>query len=88
MMGYRRVRARRYKEIIAVFAKHGFGLLVKQLRLHYSLRPKDRLLDAGTAPDKAGALTGKRLKLALEELGPTFVKLGQILSIRTGYFTG
>ncbi|MFA5383235.1 MAG: AarF/UbiB family protein [Eubacteriales bacterium] len=82
MMGYRRVRARRYKEIIAVFTKHGFGLLVKQLRLHYSLRPKDRISDAGTTPDNAGASAGRRLKMALEELGPTFVKLGQILSIR------
>ncbi|MEW6624347.1 MAG: AarF/UbiB family protein [Bacillota bacterium] len=82
MMNYRRIRARRYKEIIAVFTKHGFGLFVKRLRLPYSLRSKDRILDAGTAPDTAGASAGKRLKMALEELGPTFVKLGQILSIR------
>jgi len=80
MMDYRRIRVRRYKEIIAVFTKHGFGLLVKQLR--YSLRSKDRIPDAGTTPDHAGASAGRRLKMALEELGPTFVKLGQILSIR------
>ncbi|MDD4169307.1 MAG: AarF/UbiB family protein [Desulfotomaculaceae bacterium] len=82
MMDYRRVRVRRYKEIIAVFTKQGFGLLVKQLKLHYSLRPKDRISDAGTTPDNAGASAGRRLRMAMEELGPTFVKLGQILSMR------
>ncbi|HBY04211.1 MAG TPA: 2-octaprenylphenol hydroxylase [Desulfotomaculum sp.] len=82
MMNYRRIRARRYKEIIAVFTKHGFGLLVKRLRLPYPLRSKNRISDVGTVPDTAGASAGRRLKMALEELGPTFVKLGQILSIR------
>ncbi len=81
-MNYRRIRARRYKEIIAVFTKHGFGLLVKRLRLPYPLRSKNRISDVGTVPDTAGASAGRRLKMALEELGPTFVKLGQILSIR------
>ncbi|WP_238473020.1 hypothetical protein [Desulforamulus profundi] len=55
MMNYKRIRARRYKEIIAVFTKHGFGLFVKRLRLPYSLRFKNKILDAGTAPDTAGA---------------------------------
>ncbi|MDD4766436.1 MAG: AarF/UbiB family protein [Desulfotomaculaceae bacterium] len=81
-MDYRRIRVRRYKEIVAVFTKHGFGFLVKQLRPHYSLRRKDGISDAGTTPDNAGTSAGRRLKMALEELGPTFVKLGQILSIR------
>ena len=36
----------------------------------------------GAGPESVKASAGKRLKLALEELGPAFVKLGQILSIR------
>jgi ubiquinone biosynthesis protein len=82
MMIYRRIRVRRYREIIAVFTKHGFGLLLKRLGLRNPLKKKNKVLDTGTTPDNAGASTGQRLKLALEELGPTFVKLGQILSIR------
>jgi len=82
MMVFKRTRIRRYREIIAVFTKHGFGLLLRQIRHNYPLMQKDKISNAGSTPDNAGTSTGKRLKLALEELGPTFVKLGQILSIR------
>lgn len=77
-MIYRRVRVRRYGEIAAVFTKHGFELLLKRLGLYNPQKNSPQILDT----DNAGASVGKRLKLALEELGPTFVKLGQILSIR------
>jgi len=79
-MDYRYIRIRRYKEIVAVFTKHGFGLLLKRLGLRYVLQRKDKISDAGIAPDVVSA--GTRLRLALEELGPTFVKLGQLLSMR------
>jgi ubiquinone biosynthesis protein len=72
-MFYKRIHIKRYKEIITVFTKHGFGLILKRLGFRSG---------AGTAPDIAQASAGKRLKLALEELGPAFVKLGQFLSIR------
>ena len=32
--------------------------------------------------DKVKLSTGERLRLSLEELGPTFIKLGQVLSTR------
>lgn len=82
MMDYRRTRIRRYKEIIAVFTKHGFGMLFKRFGSRHSLEEENRIPDASAMPDSAKASAGKRLKLALEELGPAFVKLGQILSIR------
>lgn len=54
-------------KIATVFAKHGLKELFGR-------------------PDEEGALgkerQGKRLRAALEELGPTFAKLGQILSTR------
>lgn len=75
MMIHRSIHIKRYGEVVAVFTKHGFGLLLKQLWLY---NPQKRSLDT----DNAGASAGQRLKLALEELGPAFVKLGQILSIR------
>jgi ubiquinone biosynthesis protein len=81
-MDYGRMRIRRYKEIIAVFTKHGFGMLFRRFETRYPFNKKNRISNAGTAPDNAEASAGKRLRLALEELGPAFVKLGQILSIR------
>lgn len=81
-MDYRRIRVRRYREIIAVFTKHGFGLLLKRLEFRNPLKKKNKALDTATTPDNVEASAGRRLKMALEELGPTFVKLGQILSIR------
>jgi ubiquinone biosynthesis protein len=82
MMDYRHMRIKRYREIIAVFTKHGFGMLFRRFRSRHPFKEKNRIPDAGAVPDNAEASAGKHLKLALEELGPAFVKLGQILSIR------
>jgi ubiquinone biosynthesis protein len=82
MMDYGNMRIKRYKKIISVFTKHGFGMLFRRFRSRHPLTQKNKVLDAGALPDNAEASPGKRLKLALEELGPAFVKLGQILSIR------
>ncbi len=62
----------RLREITAVLARHGFG--------HF-LRPLG--LDAGDAgPAQAAIPWPRRVRDALVELGPTFVKLGQVLSVR------
>jgi len=74
--------ARRYREITATFVRHGFGFLFDQLEPDWrSLR---RILQLPArkhvpAPPEDLAI---HFRLALEELGPTFVKLGQILSTR------
>ncbi len=57
--------------------RHGLFVLVDQLGL------RDRRLAPGHASDElATARVGRRLALALADLGPTFVKLGQFLSTR------
>lgn len=70
----------RYREIAQVLVHHGFGYLVDQLGLT-SLLPLSRRaalrVPPATAPGNA-----VRLRLALIELGPAFVKLGQALSTR------
>ncbi|MEW5920215.1 MAG: AarF/UbiB family protein [Bacillota bacterium] len=81
-MLYRHIRVRRYREIIAVFTKHGFGLLLERVGFRYPRKIKGKISNNRTASGNGGASSGKRLKLALEELGPAFVKLGQILSMR------
>jgi len=73
---------KRLQQIVTVLLRFGFGDLVRRLGLHRLLR------QAGLAPGDTGAAapgqdTPARLRLAIEALGPTFVKLGQILATRS-----
>lgn len=66
---------KRYRTVLRVFSRHGFGFLADHLGI------SDLSLWPGRRP--TGQLArGERLRRALEELGPTFVKLGQLLSTR------
>lgn len=69
----------RYREIAAVLARHGFGWLLAELRLRDLLPFAQRLGKSEAVEPKAQAA---HLRLALEELGTTYVKVGQILSTR------
>lgn len=76
----RRVRnLRRYRRIVTVLARHGFGSILETLQIHRRLALPRQLLRQDV-PDQIKPAA--HLRLALEELGPTFVKLGQILSTR------
>ncbi len=80
MLVDRHIRGRRYREILAVFTKYGFGFLFEQFGIYNRL--KIRVSNTDATFDSTRTSAGKRLKLALEELGPAFVKIGQILSTR------
>lgn len=69
----------RLRQIIAVFAKYGFVDLAERMNLHKLL--PSRL--AAYAESQAEKTPAERIRLAFEELGPTFVKLGQLLSTRS-----
>jgi ubiquinone biosynthesis protein len=72
----------RSREIAAVFLKHGFGDIVQQLKLDRYLRWGRRvLLRQRNVPDRHEP-RARRFRRALEDLGPTFVKFGQVLSTR------
>lgn len=77
------VYVRRYRQIIDVMVKHGFGYLVDRFGLRPFRSFRERLF--GPRPLKEEMLIfseAQRLRLALEELGPTFIKFGQVLSTR------
>jgi len=67
---------KRYKEIAQLFWKYGRSDLVKQMGLDEGVDPKE------LPPAKAGEVTPDQLADDLEAMGPTYVKLGQILSGR------
>ena len=72
----------RFREIATVFITHGFGWAFGQMKLRRELQVDHEGANL-TRAALASPDTGKRLVKALSELGPTFVKLGQILSTRT-----
>jgi ubiquinone biosynthesis protein len=67
----------RLREIAAVLARHGFGELVERTGLG-SLAP----WKSDKAVAEAKTSTAVRIRRVLEELGPSFVKLGQLISTR------
>ncbi len=73
--GERRRTLARLREIAQVATRHGFGYVFSR---RGAAEPGD---PSGDTPD-ARATRGRRLRETLEELGPTFVKFGQLLSTR------
>lgn len=68
----------RLSEIAQVAAKHGFGYVFDAHRLGDGLSRRHRELEVAGE----GSTRGQRLRAMLDELGPTFVKFGQLLSTR------
>lgn len=81
MIGKRIRHFNRYKEIATVLARHGFGLIIEEMGLTQLLSLPKRLITR-TQDEIDPQTVGERLRQALEDLGPTFVKLGQIASTR------
>jgi ubiquinone biosynthesis protein len=67
----------RLSEIAQVAARHGFGYFLRRNRLGDLATG-----DADGATTATGSDRGRRLREMLDELGPTFVKFGQLLSTR------
>lgn len=76
----RRERWRRSREIINVFTKQGFGCFFAPLRFPWRFFPFPQAPEERKDEDR-----GERLRVALETLGPTFIKFGQLLSMRPDF---
>jgi ubiquinone biosynthesis protein len=71
---------RRYRQVVSILTKYGFGEFFGQIRIWEYVNVEKRLLHRQQELEQMS--TAQRLRLAMEELGPTFVKLGQMLSTR------
>jgi ubiquinone biosynthesis protein len=72
----------RYREIIAILVKYGFGDVLAKLELQKHLEFGESFIWGKAAANIAALSRWERVRMALEELGPTFVKFGQIMSTR------
>ncbi len=79
--------AKRLQQIINVFLKYGFGKLIEQIHLGRFIPFKKRLRSFGVWPDVKGPSVPERLRMAFADLGPTFIKLAQVLSSRPDLIT-
>ncbi|MFH0071076.1 AarF/UbiB family protein, partial [Peribacillus sp. NPDC056705] len=79
-MAVRIRHAGRYREIAMALMRHGFGYMVEEMGLFHFLSLPVRW----NAREQVETVTlGERIRRVLEDLGPAFVKLGQLASTRS-----
>ena len=76
----------RLHDIASVFIRYGFSDIVQRLGMANLLERAGKVLHLQKMEEQAHLSAAERMRLALEELGPTFVKLGQLLSTRVDLF--
>jgi len=76
----------RLYQIASVLVRYGFGDMVRRIGLADLLQRAGHALRWEDADDYAHLAPPARVRRAMEELGPTFVKLGQVLATRVDLF--
>jgi ubiquinone biosynthesis protein len=72
----------RYRQILAVLFKYGFDDIVELLRIDQYIEIGLQMLSSKRGDRLERLSRATRVRLAIEELGPTYIKMGQILSTR------
>lgn len=76
----------RLHEIATILIRYGWGDIVRMLGMANMLERAGRLLHWQTASSISRLDQPVRVRLALEELGPAFIKFGQLMSTRVDMF--
>ncbi|HEY8249058.1 MAG TPA: AarF/UbiB family protein [Burkholderiales bacterium] len=76
----------RLHEIASVFIRHGLGDFVQRIGIAGVLERAGQILHRSPVADAVTLDPAQRMRMALEELGPTFVKLGQVMATRVDLF--
>jgi ubiquinone biosynthesis protein len=74
--------ARRLQQVINVFLRHGFGAVIDQIHLGRYIPFLKRIRSFGQWPQVGAPGMAARIRTAFAELGPSFIKLAQLLSTR------
>lgn len=77
----------RVHDIASVLIRYGFGGFVRGLGIGNALERAGRVLHWQHVDEYVALDTPQRVRRVLEELGPTFIKLGQILATRVDLFS-
>jgi ubiquinone biosynthesis protein len=72
----------RYRHILTVLFKYGFGDLIDALKIEQYLEVGLQMISRKRREKTEALSRAVRVRMVLEELGPTFLKMGQILSTR------
>ena len=72
----------RYRQILAVLFKYGFGDMVEHLKIEQYIEIGLQMISKKRRERVERLSRAERVRMSLEELGPTYIKLGQLLSTR------
>jgi ubiquinone biosynthesis protein len=72
----------RYRQILTILFKYGFGDLLEMLKIDQYIAVGLQMISKNRALRIERLTKPQGLRMAFEELGPTYIKLGQILSTR------
>ncbi len=77
----------RIRHVVNVFLKHGFGQFIEQVNLQRFIPLRKRIKYFARWQREDRHTIAERLRMAFSELGPSFIKLAQILSTRPDLIT-